>query len=115
MKFISTVTAAALAGLLLLVPAACGNRHYICDRGDPIDEVVALRTMNNAFMIEHSHEHPAIPTGEPQWSFFFTKSLNAHRLGIACYLLQVYGDPPNYQLFQSFKKEWRRCSLEDKS
>ncbi|SZF03383.1 unnamed protein product [Blumeria hordei] len=113
MKFISTATTAALAGILLLAPAAYGNRQFKCDDGNLMSlEDVKKKACNSAF-VENIDKHPNVPTEESHKSYLFAQRTYANIPGLSAYLLQVYGDPKKYQLSQYSDMEWKVCSLQD--
>ena len=108
MKFISTATTGALACISLLVPTAYGNREYKCESGDPLLESQVFAMETERFTIPNSHEHPAIPTLEPHKTYFSMRSLNPY--GVSSYLVQVYGEPPKYQVSQMSTEGWKLCT-----
>ncbi|CAD6499054.1 BgTH12-04706 [Blumeria graminis f. sp. triticale] len=113
MKFLSTTITAVFAGISLLVPTAYGNLQYRCEIGDPITESQVLETVNKSFLIDNSPQHPAIPTTEPHKTYFSTRPWSGSESGIASFLIQVYGQPPKYQVYQGVARGWRLCTLEN--
>nr|8OXH_A Chain A, AVRA6 [Blumeria hordei]8OXH_B Chain B, AVRA6 [Blumeria hordei] len=89
------------------------NLYYKCDVGDSVNLEEVLNMDCDAALTENRDEHPRIPTGESHKSYFFTKRACRDRLGLACYLLQVYGYPKKYQFSQYSNMEWKVCSLQD--
>ncbi|CCU75836.1 CSEP0254 putative effector protein [Blumeria hordei DH14] len=113
MKFISTATTAALAGIILLAPAAYGNQHYKCDDGDPVGVEEAQSMEDDCASTKNLDEHPAILTGESHKSYLFARRVYLNKPGISIYMIQVYGNPKKYQLSRHVDKEWIVCSLQD--
>ncbi|CCU75838.1 CSEP0058 putative effector protein [Blumeria hordei DH14] len=115
MKFISTATTAALAGILLLAPATYGNRYYKCELSDPVSEADVIKMVSDRTLEKNADIHPKVPTGESHKSYMFMKRTYANRPRITAYLVQVYGDPKEYQLSLHAGGRWHLCSLEDES
>ncbi|CCU74325.1 putative candidate secreted effector protein [Blumeria hordei DH14] len=113
MKLISTNTTVALAGLLLLIPTAYGSLQYRCDRGDPLSLEDVLKSATGKPENKFRKEQPAIPTGDKYSSIYFTKSVDSNDIYHAAFLLQVYGDPPQYQLSQYSEEGWGLCDVEE--
>ncbi|CAD6499042.1 BgTH12-04696 [Blumeria graminis f. sp. triticale] len=111
MKFLSTATTAALTGLLLLVSAAYGDRHYTCVHGRIVSEKEVLEEAGMAYDTVPYHDHPPTPTGETYKSILFSRFLNDNQQYIASYLVQVYGSPQKIQLSVFSEKKWKICSF----
>ncbi|CCU74334.1 putative candidate secreted effector protein [Blumeria hordei DH14] len=113
MKLISTNTTVALAGLLLLIPTAYGSLQYGCELGDLVSMELVLRLSSGHNESHNRDGNPAIPTREKYTSTSFTKKLSAIDTRHVGYLIQVYGDPPQYQLSQYSERGWGVCALEE--
>ncbi|CCU74340.1 CSEP0147 putative effector protein [Blumeria hordei DH14] len=113
MKLISSTSTVALAGLLLLIPASYGSKQYRCPRGDPISKEDVLRYSKGHSESFNLDEYPLTPAGKKYSSTYFTSPLGAPLTYAAAYVIQVYDNPPQYQLAQYNMGVWTVCTLEE--
>ncbi|CCU74274.1 putative candidate secreted effector protein [Blumeria hordei DH14] len=112
MKLISSFTTVVLAGLLLLIPAAYASIQYRCPRGDVVSMDMVLHYSSDHNERYNRDEYPLIPTGENYTSTTFRNERDSMEIFHIDYLIQVYGDPPQYQLSQLSNGIWNVCSME---
>ncbi|CCU79651.1 CSEP0085 putative effector protein [Blumeria hordei DH14] len=108
MKFFSSVTTAAMAGLLLLIPAANGS-YYECNSGQIFD-ISTVRIKAALATHEQSHTiEPDVPSPRERKSFAF--DVVNDQYGSQWYLVQYTGTFPTYYFFELGGTDWEPCTF----
>ncbi|CAD6499078.1 BgTH12-04730 [Blumeria graminis f. sp. triticale] len=107
MKFLSAATNAALAGLLLLMPAVNGKFYYECKSGKNYAmSVIEVAARSATIELTHSIE-PTVPQYTNCKSFKFYNY--ATDIGMKWYLVQDIMDPPSYRFYELHDTTWEPC------
>ncbi|CCU79680.1 CSEP0083 putative effector protein [Blumeria hordei DH14] len=109
MKFFSSATTAALAGLLLLVPAANGEQYFKCHSGRQFT-MERVRTYANYATTRLSQTiEPTVDEAETRVSFEF--DLLDSRNEKYYYLVQFSSSESTYYVFELGGTYWQPCSF----
>ncbi|CCU75671.1 unnamed protein product [Blumeria hordei] len=109
MKFLRAATAAALTGLLLLVPASYGLMTYECVSKNTIPIATIEKYEKKATVEKAKEGDPEVPRGQRCKAKRFTVRLPNRETML--YLLQVIGPQPSYQLYEYHEPKWHPCLL----
>ncbi|CAD6503153.1 BgTH12-02822 [Blumeria graminis f. sp. triticale] len=109
MKFLRAATVAAMAGLLLLVPAAYGKMYYQCVSEKTFTVSAIEKYKKKASIDQVRSDDPEVITGQQCKAARFTERLQ-NKVKMS-YLFQVVGMEPSYRLFEYNESTWQPCIL----
>ncbi|VDB96462.1 BgtE-5783 [Blumeria graminis f. sp. tritici] len=109
MKLLNTTSTAALAGLLLLMPAAFGAEYYECWDGEKFPAEQITHLASRATVGRKISNGPDVPYGQNHKTRKFTRVPSGV---ITTYLIQVDKVDSSIRLFELTSSQWSACGLQ---
>ncbi|VDB96442.1 Bgt-50251 [Blumeria graminis f. sp. tritici] len=107
MKFLNAVFPAALAGLLLLVPAVYAVPHFQCGVGNFITARMIEKCLKYSAKRRAEPDDPRGPNGEEYWSHRISATPEG---GVETpYLVQEIDEYPFIQVYTRNAERWQPC------